>query len=271
VEFHYHHFNDTDDSARAKFQKAIAEFQQYGFLKTARGETRFAFIHGNWALDNSIPGMCGANHELRILRDLGAFADYTFPAIWTAAQPALANAIYMANDDDRPKSYDRGEPVRVGREPSGDLMIIEGPLAIVRSPSAKRLFWDVEDGNIHSSIPVTPQRVDAWVKANVHVEGNPDWVFIKVHGHEATVQRDIDDMLSGSFERSLGYLESRYNDGTNYTLHYVTAREAYNLVRAAAAGKTGDPGQYLDYTIPPYVADPPRLTRVPGMQAAGAR
>jgi hypothetical protein len=35
-------------------------------------------------------------------------------------------------------------------------------------------------------------------------------------------------------------------------LHYVTAREAYNLVKAAEAGCTGDPEQYRDYLIPPY-------------------
>jgi hypothetical protein len=35
----------------------------------------------------------------------------------------------------------------------------------------------------------------------------------------------------------------------------VTAREAYNLIRAAADGKQGDPRQYFNYAIPPYQAD----------------
>jgi len=35
----------------------------------------------------------------------------------------------------------------------------------------------------------------------------------------------------------------------------VTAREAYNLARAAADGKTGDPRQYYDYVIPRYEAN----------------
>ena len=34
---------------------------------------------------------------------------------------------------------------------------------------------------------------------------------------------------------------ARYNDGTNYVLHYVSAREVYNIVKAAEAGKSGDP------------------------------
>ena len=269
VELHYHHNHDTDDSIRAKYQKAIAWFQQFGFLKTLRGGTHFAFIHGNWALDNSVAAWCGSNHELRILRDLGGFADYTFPAIWTTAQPAIVNSVYEATDDDGPKSYNRGEYVRVGREPAGDLMILEGPLRILPSRSVKHLFWDVEDGNIHHAVPLSNQRVDAWVKANVHVEGRPEWVFVKVHGHMAETQQEVDDMFNGAFDRAMYYLEKRYNDGKNYVLHYVTAREAYNIARAAAAGRTGDPGQYLDYVIPPYVADGPRPGAVTSVQAAG--
>ena len=33
----------------------------------------------------------------------------------------------------------------------------------------------------------------------------------------------------------------------NIKLHYVSAREAYNIVRAAQAGMTGDPEDYRDY------------------------
>ena len=44
-------------------------------------------------------------------------------------------------------------------------------------------------------------------------------------------------------------LERNYNDGVRYKLHYVTAREAYNIVRAAEDGKTGDPDAYRDYDI----------------------
>jgi len=46
------------------------------------------------------------------------------------------------------------------------------------------------------------------------------------------------------------YLEKAYNDGIRYRLHYVTAREVYNIVKAAEDGMTGDPHQYRDYRIP---------------------
>src|SRR5262249_32297077 len=34
-------------------------------------------------------------------------------------------------------------------------------------------------------------------------------------------------------------------------LHFVTAREAYNIVKAAEAGHSGNPNDYRDYLIPP--------------------
>src|SRR5947209_243075 len=79
VELHLHHGNDTQESARARFARSVAWLQQFGFLKTRDGTTHFAFVHGNWGLDNSNgPEFCGANRELEILRDLGCFADFTF-------------------------------------------------------------------------------------------------------------------------------------------------------------------------------------------------
>ena len=95
-----------------KLAAAIQMFQQYGFLKTANGETHFAFVHGNFGLDNGNgPTACGVNRELALLRDLGCFADFTFPAIYQRAQPPIVNSIYAAKDDEAPRSYRRRFPL----------------------------------------------------------------------------------------------------------------------------------------------------------------
>ena len=47
------------------------------------------------------------------------------------------------------------------------------------------------------------------------------------------------------------HLEQTYNDGKRYVLHYVTAREVYNIIKAAEAGMTGNPHDYRDYELPP--------------------
>ncbi|MEO7651614.1 MAG: hypothetical protein ABIZ80_14205 [Bryobacteraceae bacterium] len=253
VELHYHHGNDTQESTRRKFQDAVAYFQKFGFLRSAAGETHFAFVHGNWGLDNSNgPALCGANRELDLLRELGCFADFTFSSLWHESQPALVNSIYEAVDDDRPKSYDRGASLRLGTKPGAGLTIFEGPLVIAPTLDPRKLFFKVEDGDIHSGVPASQARVDLWVRANIHVEGRRDWIFIKLHGHGGVSVGEMDEAVGPHFDEALSYLERRYNDGASYVLHYITAREAYNLARAAAAGKQGDPRQYYDFAIPKY-------------------
>jgi hypothetical protein len=256
TELHLHHFNDTEQSARQRFAQSIAWFQKFGFLKSADGATHFGFIHGNWSLDNSRGNQfCGNNRELVTLRELGCFADYTFSSIFVESQPATVNNIFEARDDDRPKSYDHGTPLRAGVKPEGDLLIFQGPLLLVPTVSPAKLFLEVENAEIHAAVPVTPRRVDAWMRANIHVEGRPEWRFIKIHTHGATKDQDADEILGPELDGALRYMERAYNDGGRYVLHYVTAREAFNVARAAADGKQGDPRQYYDYLIPPYAAN----------------
>ena len=57
-------------------------------------------------------------------------------------------------------------------------------------------------------------------------------------------------------DEAFGYLETAYNDGSAYVLHYVTARELYNIIRAAEAGEVGDPDDYRNYSIGPPCYDP---------------
>src|SRR5436305_1649141 len=97
VELHYHHDFDTTAMLRSKLEHAITEMQRFGFLRTVDGQTRFAFVHGNWGLDNGDgPFLCGVNDELRLLHQLGCFGDFTFPAVYSDAQPPFVNTIYAA-------------------------------------------------------------------------------------------------------------------------------------------------------------------------------
>ncbi len=84
----------------------------------------------------------------------------------------------------------------------------------------------------------------------IHVEGRPEWVFIKVHTH-GTQERDMDTLLGDAAHVMHSHLETAYNDGNRYVLHYVTAREIYNIIKAAEAGKSGDPNQWRDFELAP--------------------
>jgi hypothetical protein len=141
------------------------------------------------------------------------------------------------------------------RDGRADLMIFQGPLYFAPSLHVRRLFLDLDDGNIHGSGHGSAARVDRWVRANVHVPERPEWIFVKLFGHCASSPEDTEACLGRDFDETLSYLEARYSDGRNYVLHYVTAREAYNLARAAGEGASGDPNQYLDAYVQPYVAN----------------
>ena len=261
IELHLHHLNDTSEGVRRKFEAGLAEFARYGICQTTDkpAQTRFSFVHGDWALDNGCsewdPNPCGVNDEITILKSLGCYIDCTFPALWSPAQPRQINSIYYATDDpNRPKSYDRGTPVRVGGKPEGDLLMLQGPLLVDWFDWRYKLHPTIEHGDISAASPWYEGRPRLWLQANVHVQGRPEWVFIKLHSHGCH-RIDWPQVLGEGFDKMLASLENRYNDGKNFILHYVTAREAYNLIKAAEAGETGNPEQYRDYLVKPYRAN----------------
>ena len=256
IEIHLHHDNDNE----ANFRQTIERFnnllhERHGALPRdpATGQLRFGFIHGNWSLDNSRADgrWCGINNELILLRELGCYADFTLPSAPSDTQTKASNAIYYATDDPlRPKSHDSGVPVRVGGTASGDLMIVQGPLGLNWRERKFGVLPRIENADVRRGCPPTPERVDAWVNTGIHVEGRPEWVFVKVHTH-GTQERDMDTLLGDAAQRMHEHLERAYNDGERYVLHYVTARETYNIIKAAEAGHGGDPHAFRDFLLPP--------------------
>jgi hypothetical protein len=255
LEIHLHHDNDNEANFRATLSRFCELLHdKHGALPRdpADGRLKFAFIHGNWALDNSRADgrWCGINNELILLRELGCYADFTLPSAPSDTQTSTINAIYYATDDPaRPKSHDTGTPVRVGGKPAGDLMIVQGPLGLNWRERRFGLVPRIENADVRRSQPPTPARVDDWVKTGVHVEGRPEWVFVKVHTH-GTQEPDMDTLLGAAADAMHTHLESAYNDGSRYVLHYVTAREVYNIIRAAESGRSGNPHDYRDFELP---------------------
>lgn len=256
IELHLHHGHDTGATLLAKIERALADFAKHGALVTREIPSRhvYAFIHGNMALDNSMgdPSLCGVNDELRVLKETGCYADFSMPTAPCVSQTRTVNQVYYASDDPaRPKSHDRGREVEVGVPPSGDLMIIPGPLAINWRSRKWGMVPRIENGEIQHSNPPTEDRVRLWVRQHTHVKGRPEWVVVKVSCHGAE-DRSLDVVLGEWADRMYSFLEREYRDRPGYRLHYVTARELYNIIKAAEAGKSGNPGMFRDYLIPPY-------------------
>lgn len=256
IEVHLHHDNDTSAGLREKLERFVRVLnERHGALPIdpQRSAPAFGFIHGNWSLDNSRADgrWCGVNDELIVLRELGCYADFTMPSAPSDTQTRKINSIYWAVDDPRlPKSHNTGTDLIAGQPGSGDLLIVQGPLALNWRDRKWGILPRIENGDIRATNPPTPQRVDLWVRQHIHVLGRPDWAFVKVHTHGAQ-ERDMETLLGTPMDRMFDYLESAYNDGTDYVLHYVSAREMYNIIRAAEDGRLGSPNAYRDYHLRP--------------------
>lgn len=247
VELHLHHDNDTAATLAPRIREHLATFAEHGHLSRVDGAFRWAFIHGNWSLANGRPDgrWCGVDDELPLLHELGCYADLTFPSAPDPCQSDQVNLIYWPTGDlARRRSYANGERARVGAAHDDRLLMITGPLAFARKGLGVRL----ENGAITGADPATAERVQTWVDQGIAIDGRPEWVFVKVHTHGA-IERTADSLLGDGGHALHRALQAQVARG--FTLHYVTAREMYNVARAAMDGHAGDPSSYFDYRIPP--------------------
>jgi hypothetical protein len=249
VELHLHHDGDTAAKLRADIADYLVRFGEHGHLSRDQdGRVRYGFIHGNWCLANARADgrWCGVDDELPLLWETGCYADFTFPAAPDEAQPNIVNRIYWpAGELGRRRAYESGERARVGTRHDDRILIVEGPLTLARRGVGVR----IENGDIHGDDPPTAARVRNWIRQQIHVAGRPEWLFVKVHTHGAP-EKNARVLLGDGFV-ALHQALAAYNDGERWRLHYVTARELYNIACAAMDGCTGDPEAFRDYLLPP--------------------
>lgn len=244
VEIHLHHQDDTAETLRTKlltFKTLLAE--RHGLLARRRGtgEVMYGFVHGNWALANSRPDgrWCGVSNELEVLHETGCYADFTLPSAPDPTQTRKINSIYYARGDPRrPKSHDRGVDAGVGQPPPDALLLIQGPLLLDWGWRKWGIVPHLENGCLQASQPPDIRRLPLWLEARVQVPARPDWFFVKLHAHGA-MEANHHTLLGEpmmAFHRALARHAAA---NPNFHYHYVTAREMFNLARAAEAGWTG--------------------------------
>ncbi|MEM1145083.1 MAG: hypothetical protein AAGI88_21055 [Pseudomonadota bacterium] len=261
IEIHSHHEDENEES----LAKLLAEFrdllhERHGALGRNRttGEVSWLFIHGNWALCNSQKDgrYCGVDEELHVLRAAGCVCDMTMPSAPSETQARTINSIYYAKDTPgRNRGHDYGLRVSTETEQAeNEVMILPGVLGLNWHNRSRGLLPKIENSDIRCGLEPTTDRVDHWVRTGIHVKGQPNWNFIKVHTHGAP-ERDWSVLLSTPVQEMHRHLTRKYNDGIKYRLHYVSAREMYNIAKAAEAGMVGNPNDYRDFVIEP----PPML------------
>ncbi len=256
IEVHLHHDDDTVES----LTPILEEFRDYLHERKllgidADGNPRYAFIHGNWTLCNGRPDgkYCGVNEELDVLLDTGCYVDYTFPSIPDPTQPRnFCNQIYFSKTiPGRPRSYDKGRLAKVGLTKAEDeLLLMQGPAGLNWKWRKWGVIPRIENADLCKTNPPTSLRAQMWIDEQIHVQGRPEWLFIKLHTH-GCLEGNMQALLDGPLSKTYAYLEQLCEKCEDLSLHYVSAREMANLAFAAIDGKSGNPNEYRDYHIMP--------------------
>jgi len=240
VEVHIHHDNETPERFVEKIEQFKSQLVSHKLLSIdyKDNKIKYGFVHGNWALDNSRKDgkWCGLNNEITLLKTTGCYADFTMPSAPAEGQTRKVNSIYFAIDDPlKPKSHNTGIDIEFGKHVSGDLLIIQGPLALNFKNRKAMLFPRLENGSIIANNPITEDRVKIWINQRISVKGKENIIFIKLHCH-GLKPRDFDFLVGTEMDKAFSMLETKFNDGEKYRLHYLSAREMANIVYALNDG-----------------------------------
>ena len=258
VEIHLHHGVEKPDTAE-NLRRALEEFrdllsEEHRCLSRLNGvgRPRYAFVHGNLALANSMGGRCcGVDSEMRILAETGCYADLTLPAAPLQPQVPRINAFYQCGRPlDEPVPHRTGKNLRVAAKITPPILLT-GPLVFDWSRRRRGLPAPrIDDGALTSAYPLSPERLRRWQGAGICVHGRPEWIFIKLYCHgfftndqAATIGEPARRVLQET-------LEMADRDG-GVKIHFATAREAFNIALAAVDGRSGEPGLYRNYRLLP--------------------
>lgn len=260
VEVHLHHGVEQPDTA-ANLRRTLENFRdtlayEHGCLSKMAGSDTpmYAFVHGNFALANSGGGkFCGVDSEMQILAETGCYADMTLPSWPDRTQVSRINAIYQCGHPlDEQIPHRSGENLRVGSKPVLPVLMT-GPLVFDWQRRFKGVpVPRIDSGSLQANYPPSLDRLRNWLGANIAVEGRPEWVFVKLFCH-GFFPFDQPSLLEEPMRHFLGDLLELTNQNADFTVHFATARESFNIVMAAVDGKKGAPGQYRNYCLRPIM------------------
>jgi hypothetical protein len=257
VEVHLHHGVERPDTAE-NLKSSLVDFRntladRHKCLSRMDGDKRpmYAFVHGNLALANSSGGrFCGVDNEMEILRETGCYADMTLPSAPDESQVAVINRIYECGlPMDQPAPHRRGKRAGSNGKHTQLPLIFTGPLVFNWTRLVKGLpVPRIDDGALTANQPLDAARFRRWRSANITVSGRSDWIFIKLYCH-GFFDRDQSVCIGEDAKRFFGGLVEDCDRSDGSTVHFATAREAFNMATAAIDGKNGSPNEFRDYRL----------------------
>ena len=198
---------------------------------------RWAFIHGNWALNASDPLICQVTDEMAMIMRHGGFGDFSFPAGRSYCDPKLESP-FTCLPIDLPRAYDaqRADPRAIGT--GTDVM------------RPDRFFiWNSPIKAIHSSLDyysasnralfTNPERVVAtWLSKSVCLG---EKLYIKTHAHSMKADYKLTEPgshIPHCYPDSVSIFDclARVCDRAGVELRFHTANEVVALLGALDGG-----------------------------------
>jgi hypothetical protein len=140
---------------------------------------RWAFIHGNWALNASDPLVCAVSDEMAMIMRHGGFGDFSFPAGRGHCDPKLETP-FTCLPLDLPRAYDdpRADPRPIGLE----TRVLRPDRFLIWNSPIKSNYSSLDYYSVSNRARFrTPERVvAAWLGKSVCLGQK---LFIKTHAH----------------------------------------------------------------------------------------
>jgi SAM-dependent methyltransferase len=171
-----------------RLQKAIVLTKRLIAADIGRPIDRWAFVHGNWALNASDPSICWIEDEIALLMRHGCFGDFTFPAGRGHCDPKSILEPYTCIPLSQPKGYDL--PAAVPKRISEGAPPLEaGRFFIWNSPiKADYSSLDYYSDANRERFKEPEACVKAWLERSVSIDRT---LFIKTHAHSLKWEYEI--------------------------------------------------------------------------------
>jgi len=264
VEVHLHHGVERPDTAE-NLERQLVEFRdtladKHRCLSRTDGDEqpKYAFVHGNLALANSCGGrFCGVDNEMQILARTGCYADMTLPSAPDQSQVRTINEIYECGHP-LDHAVPHRDGIRLGTNGTSPQrpLIMQGPLVFNWTRTVNGIpIPRIDDGALAANQGLDGARFRRWTSANVTVAGRSDLVFVKLYCH-GFFDHDQSVCIGEEAQRFFAELVETGEKTGKYSIHFASAREAFNIAMAANDGLTGDPNNYRDHILRPIMNEP---------------
>lgn len=182
--------NSTRELDYARLDRALGLTKQFIANDIGRPIDRWAFIHGNWALNGSDKSICWIDDEIELLMAHGCFGDFTFPAGRGHCDPTLFKEPYTCLPVSKLKGYDLPEAMPLTIQSGADpfeqgRFFIWNSLIKARYSSLDYYSESNRDNFKHPEVIV-----EQWLENCVAIG---DCLYIKTHAHSMKWEYEIEN------------------------------------------------------------------------------